>query len=86
MKIWQCSYCHTSIPDGVKICTGCGARVSYKIERQIIRTILFSILGSVGFLESSLFGLLGIACGFLLAFLIPMSKDPTITPPFDNRN
>jgi hypothetical protein len=81
MRNWQCSLCHTLTPDGAKICTGCGGRVSYKIERQIVRAIFFSLIGALGFSDSLFFGFCGITCGVLLAFIIPISKEPTISPP-----
>jgi predicted nucleic acid-binding Zn ribbon protein len=84
MKYWQCALCHTLIPDGATICRGCGGHVSYKKERQIARAIIFCLFGALGFFHSVLLGICGCVLGILLAFLIPISKDPKISYPYRN--
>jgi predicted nucleic acid-binding Zn ribbon protein len=77
-KFWQCSLCHTEIPDGALICTGCHGIVRYKQYRRRARVWIFGILGIIiGALFVQITGaLIGGLIGIILGAKIPLSSKP----------
>ena len=84
MKTWQCPHCYTLIPDGATICIGCRGRVTYKKSRQVGRASVLSLLGAIGFSFGVFFGVLGVIFGYLLGYNLPISEEPTVSPPTNN--
>jgi predicted nucleic acid-binding Zn ribbon protein len=79
-KFWQCSWCHTAIPDGAFVCTGCHGVVRYKEQRRRTRIWVFGIIGVIIGAACAQFvgALVGVSIGIVLGMKMPLSSEPVV--------